>query len=206
MALTKTSYSMIQGAEYNVLDFGADPSGVASSVSAFNAAVANGGSVYVPSGTYKLDGKVTLSVDNTTLFLAADVTLLLSGVPATQSPFGNQIHVYANDCALIGSGPSSLLQITGGSQANAIGILHHSGFTVRDVVIDGDKAGGSAIADDTFMSAISVVVDSGGGGKWEDIILQRTATSSPHHGRPQTNLRYSPTIGVAKDLNRLHQY
>lgn len=163
MSLTKVSYSMIEGAAYNVLDFGADPTGSASSVSAFNAAVANGGSVYVPSGTYKLNGKVTLSVDNTTLYLAANVTLLLSGVPATQTPFGNQIHVYANDCALIGSGPSSLLQITDGSQANAIGILHHSGFTVRDVVIDGDKAGGSAIADDTFMSAISVVVTSAGG-------------------------------------------
>jgi hypothetical protein len=163
MSLTKATYSMIQGAAYNVLDFGADPTGVASSVAAFNAAVANGGSVYIPSGTYKLNGKVTLSVDNTTLYLAANVTLLLSGVPATQNPFGNQIHIYANDCAVIGSGPSSLLQITGGSQANAIGILHHSGLTVRDVVIDGDKAGGSAIADDTFMSAISVVVDSGQG-------------------------------------------
>lgn len=154
---------MIQGASSNVLDFGADPSGVSSSVSAFNAAVANGGTVYVPSGTYKLNGKVTLSVNNTTLWLAANVTLLLSNVPATQNPFGNQIHIYANDCAVIGSGPSSLLQITDGSLANAIGLLHHSGLTVRDLTIDGDKANGTAIADDTFMSAVSVVVTSDGG-------------------------------------------
>ena len=63
MALTKATNSMIEGSAFNVLDFGADPLGVASSVAAFNAAVANGGTVYVPSGTYKLDGKVTLSTD-----------------------------------------------------------------------------------------------------------------------------------------------
>lgn len=163
MTLTKATYSMIQGAAYNVLDYGADPTGVASSVAAFNAAVANGGTVYVPSGTYKLNGKVTIDQDGTTLWLAADVTLLLSGVPATQSPFGNQIHVIADNCAVIGSGPSSVLQITGGSQANAVGILHHSKFLVRDLTIDGDKAGGSAISDDTFMSGVSIVVATGGG-------------------------------------------
>ena len=47
MTLTKATYSMIDGAAYNVLDFGADPTGVASSVAAFNAALGNGGTVYV---------------------------------------------------------------------------------------------------------------------------------------------------------------
>lgn len=163
MSLTKATYSMIEGAAYNVLDFGADPTGVASSVAAFNAALANGGTVYVPTGVYKLNSRVNISVDNTTLFIAADTTLNLSGVPATQSPFGNQIHVFADNCAVIGSGPSSVLQITGGSQANAVGILHHYGLTVRDLTIDGDKAGGSAIADDTFMSGVSVVATAAGG-------------------------------------------
>jgi hypothetical protein len=163
MSLTKATYSMIEGAAYNVLDFGADPTGVASSVAAFNAALGNGGTVYVPTGVYKLNSRVNISVDNTTLWLAADVTLNLSGVPATQSPFGNQIHVFADNCAVIGSGPSSVLQITGASQANAVGVLHHHGFTVRDLTIDGDKAGGSAIADDTFMSGVSIVVTTAGG-------------------------------------------
>lgn len=163
MSLTKVSYSMIQGAAYNVLDFGADPTGVASSVTAFNNAVANGGTVYVPTGTYKLDNKVTLSVDGTTLFLGADVTLNLSGVPATQSPFGNQIHVIADNCAVMGSGPSSLLQMTGNSQANAVGLLHSSIFTVRDLTIDGDKTAVTGFLDDTFGSAISIVCSVGGG-------------------------------------------
>ena len=167
MSLTKATYSMIQGAAYNVLDFGADSTGVSSSAAAFNLAVANGGTVYVPPGTYKLDSKVTLSVNNTTLFLAANVTLNLSGVAAVQSPFGNQIHIIANDCAVIGSGPSSVLQITNGSQANAVGLLHHVRCVIRDLTIDGGKAGGSAIADDTFMSGVSIVV-SGAAGVTED--------------------------------------
>jgi len=40
MALTKVSYSMIQGAIFNVDDYGADPTGVANSTSAIQAAIA----------------------------------------------------------------------------------------------------------------------------------------------------------------------
>jgi hypothetical protein len=59
MSLTKASYSMITGAQVNVLDFGADRTGVSNSTTKFQAAIdslpANGGTVYVPSGTYLLD-------------------------------------------------------------------------------------------------------------------------------------------------------
>lgn len=53
MALTKVTYSMIDGEIANVMDFGADATGVANSSAAFAAAVATGKSVFVPSGTYK---------------------------------------------------------------------------------------------------------------------------------------------------------
>jgi len=147
----------------SVKDFGADSTGVASSVAAFNAALLIGGTVYVPSGTYNLDGKVSLTTDNTTLLLAANVTLNLSGVAAVQVPFGNQIHVIANNCAVIGSGLSSVLQMTGASQANAIGILHKALFTVRDLTIDGDKTAVTPFLADTFGSAISLVCTNAGG-------------------------------------------
>lgn len=63
MSLTKVSFSMIDGATVNVLDYGADPTGVSDSTAAFQAAAvaANngivtgagpGGTVYVPKGTY----------------------------------------------------------------------------------------------------------------------------------------------------------
>ena len=53
MSLTKVSYSMISGAYINVLDYGADPSGVTDSAPAFQAAidyaVANSKGVFIPS-------------------------------------------------------------------------------------------------------------------------------------------------------------
>ena len=52
MSLTKVSYSMIQGECANVLDFGADPTGVADSTAAFNAAIASNRSIFIPNGTY----------------------------------------------------------------------------------------------------------------------------------------------------------
>lgn len=53
MSLTKVTNSMIEGAPANVLDYGADPTGVADSSAAFEAAIATNRRVRVPSGTYK---------------------------------------------------------------------------------------------------------------------------------------------------------
>lgn len=65
MALTKASYSMIKGASVNILDFGADPTGVADSSSsiqtAINAAGQNGMITY-PKGTYKISSTINLLV------------------------------------------------------------------------------------------------------------------------------------------------
>jgi hypothetical protein len=55
MALTKVTYSMIDGAPPNVLDYGADNTGVANSYSAFNTAPDN---AFVPEGTYKLSQSI----------------------------------------------------------------------------------------------------------------------------------------------------
>ena len=160
MSLTKATYSMIEGAAYNVLDYGADPTGSASSLAAFNAAVANGGTVYVPPGTYTLDGKVTLSVDDTTLWLAANVTLNVSGVTPSNvlADFGAQILVYANNCAIIGSGPSSLIQNVLGTYANTISIVPpYVGLLIRDLTLDGGKSLVTATSNDTFGVGIMVL-------------------------------------------------
>jgi len=53
MSLTKVTYSMILGAPVNILDYGADPTGVADSTAAFQAAI-NAGSVVVPPGNYTM--------------------------------------------------------------------------------------------------------------------------------------------------------
>jgi len=61
MSLTKASYSMITGAPANVLDFGADSTGVADSAPAFTAALAASNLVYIPNGTYRANSTITLT-------------------------------------------------------------------------------------------------------------------------------------------------
>lgn len=60
MVLTKATYSMVEGAPANVLDFGADSTGSTDSTAAFDAAEAylaalGGGIMFVPPGTYKIN-------------------------------------------------------------------------------------------------------------------------------------------------------
>lgn len=53
MALTKVTYSMVDGAPLNILDFGAVGDGVTDDTAAFIAAMGNGGNtIYLPPGTY----------------------------------------------------------------------------------------------------------------------------------------------------------
>lgn len=65
MSLTKATYSMIQGAVVNVLDFGADPTGVADSTAAIQAAVDSivQGTVYFPNGTFRITNTINIDAD-----------------------------------------------------------------------------------------------------------------------------------------------
>lgn len=62
MSLTKVSYSMIQGAVVNVLDFGAIGDGTTDDTAAIQAAVdsVTNGTVYFPNGTYKITNTITI--------------------------------------------------------------------------------------------------------------------------------------------------
>jgi hypothetical protein len=88
MSLTKVSYSMINGAQVNVLDFGADPTGSTNSTAAFQAAVDSltygGGTVYVPAGTFLLD-TVVFPYDNgpTNTQISTTINLIGSGMTST---------------------------------------------------------------------------------------------------------------------------
>lgn len=83
MALTKATYSMILGAPVNVLDYGADPTGVADSTAAFAAAFAAADAIVIPGEndqTYRLSlyrptaGKTVIGIGNPTLNLFEDST------------------------------------------------------------------------------------------------------------------------------------
>jgi hypothetical protein len=83
MSLTKVSYSMINGAAANVLDYGADLTGVASASAALQSAIdsfgGNAGVVYFPNGSYKLTVNVTLP---------SNITLLSYGAIIVCNGFG----------------------------------------------------------------------------------------------------------------------
>jgi len=67
MSLTKASYSMVTGAPVNVVDYGADPTGIANSSTAIQLAIDSGVSkkIYFPTGTYRID--TTIVFDSFTL-------------------------------------------------------------------------------------------------------------------------------------------
>ena len=64
MSLTKASFSMINGAYYNVLDYGADSTGATSSTAAIQAAIeaaqASAKPVYIPAGFYLITDTLTV--------------------------------------------------------------------------------------------------------------------------------------------------
>ena len=63
MSLTKTSYSMINGAPANVLDFGAKGDGINDDTAAIQAALNASGIVYLPKGVYAISSAITLPGD-----------------------------------------------------------------------------------------------------------------------------------------------
>jgi Pectate lyase superfamily protein/Periplasmic copper-binding protein (NosD) len=83
MSLTKVSYSMINGASVNVLDYGADSTGTNSASTALQSAIdsfsGSAGVVYFPNGSYKLTANVTLP---------SNITLLSYGAIIVCNGFG----------------------------------------------------------------------------------------------------------------------
>lgn len=61
MSLTKVSYSMIEGAVANALDYGADPTGATDNTAAFQAAINSGRPVYIPKGNYLVTSTLNLT-------------------------------------------------------------------------------------------------------------------------------------------------
>ena len=54
MSLTKVHNRMVQNGEINVIDYGADPTGIADSTAAIQLALDTRNNVFIPAGTYKI--------------------------------------------------------------------------------------------------------------------------------------------------------
>lgn len=91
MSLTKVSYSMINGAPVNVLDYGADETGSNDSSAAFILAIASlpaaGGIIYVPDGIYKIDE--TIDVEKSIYFNLGAVTINFTVAPGINHTNGD---------------------------------------------------------------------------------------------------------------------
>ena len=79
--LTKVRNSMISGSPVNIVDFGADATGVSDSAAAFTAALAASNSVFIPVGTFLISSAITLppyaqvigsGINNTTITATGD--------------------------------------------------------------------------------------------------------------------------------------
>jgi hypothetical protein len=120
MALTKVSYSMIDGAVANVIDYGADPTGVADSTAAIQAALdSNIGTVFFPQGTYKTTAPIDLPDFKTLVGVGGYEGSLINGTHAGalfQHAFLRFCTV--KDMAFTGAGCTAFLQTSFGANYN----------------------------------------------------------------------------------------
>lgn len=135
MSLTKASYSMISGAVANILDYGADPTGVADSTAAITAAIAASSCVYIPQGTFKI---TALSINKTNFYMygcgdssvlqttaAANIALSIGDVSNTENVTLRQFKIQGND--------SNQGGIQLGTATNYVAWVLLDELTVRDI-------------------------------------------------------------------------
>lgn len=153
MALTKVSYSMIEGACFNVLDYGAVGDNATNCTSAFQAAfdaanAAGGGAVYVPAGTYLTD---RVTVYSKTALIGENYGSAVVKLRNNQNT--HLIYGEGSD-ALWGTG-------SGGGIYN---------FEMRDIALDGNRSNNT-----TDSNTIAVVAVYGYAQRWENVRVQNAS-------------------------------
>jgi len=126
MALTKATYSMIDGAPVNVLDYGADDTGLTDSAAAFNLAFAASTTVYVPRGTYLVNSQInvpssgTLFGENKTNTVIKAGTLAQNVISLPQSNYNVRIRRLGIDCNSLASQGIVSISTTFGEAAHLL--------------------------------------------------------------------------------------
>ncbi|KQM58797.1 MULTISPECIES: right-handed parallel beta-helix repeat-containing protein [unclassified Sphingomonas] len=166
----------------SVFDFGAKGDGVTDDSAAINSAIqafANltaGSQLVFPRADFRVDGRILVNIPRMAILL--DGCRIIGNpwryTPGQQFPFGSFFLVTAPDCDISGTGRgNSIIQLTGGSEANGITFLHTDGGSVSRLTIDGGKEQVTAVEDDTFMTPLSVLNATGGNpsGKWSRVLV-----------------------------------
>lgn len=121
---------------------GADPTGVADSTAAFNAAAALGKTVYVPSGTYHIKDSVNLasvglvcdSRTNTTITVGSDFSSSALGVFVLTG--NEQSAPTISGCTISFTQPADLVTTATGSTTNTVTVSNVTGIVVNDYITD----------------------------------------------------------------------
>ncbi len=125
MTLTKATYSMIDGASANVLDFGADPTGVADSRDAIVNAILTDKAVYFPAGTYKIASSIDFgAIANSTSIEIRNVVLYGEGA-------------YKSIITYTGTGTMLIGGTNGPASGGYIQSLNMQGLSVRGTGVQG---------------------------------------------------------------------
>ena len=160
MALTKVTYSMIEGQYVNALDYGADPTGAVDSYDALQDAIdaANGRPVYVPAGNYIVSATLTYQPDTYTPVFGAGLKIIGDG------PFVTYFDNRANGPLISMTTSSTISSFKGAfgavldgftikrtvSTTNGVGIYMTAAYNplIRNVQIDGMSLHGIQIPSD----------------------------------------------------------
>jgi hypothetical protein len=152
MSLTKASYSMIKGAVVNVLDFGADPTGVADSQPAiqaainsiasagalvYNSTVSRGGTVFLPRGTYRIASAITNTTPSISLIgEGSNATIINNNHTGDAFVYGDAVNELTQ-CRIVG------IKIQGSvtSGRGFWGRIFGSQCEINDVYINGGSIG-----------------------------------------------------------------
>jgi len=136
MSLTKVTYSMINGAPANVLDFGAVGDGTTDDTTAIQAAL-NSGSKYIvfPSGTYKLTSSITIPQNIAVEFDTATIKghfsdYLIKFAFAGESILRGKLTLTDDDASVVSAATTLTKGIEFGNTASAIHGVDTSGCDI----------------------------------------------------------------------------
>ena len=163
---------MITGASLNVLDYGADSTGVADSTSAIQAAVdaaytQYNKTVYVPNGIYKLTGRITI---------AQGVMIMCDGSQGSNEAYGTVFKHFSNGSCFRWDGSGAQFTGTGGGLQNCLIVKAdtYSGGNAIEVINQSDT---NRCGEMVFHNILAYGLSSG---RWtRGFVFDGTATNTP---------------------------
>lgn len=213
MALTKVSYSMIDGAPVNVLDYNAVGDGVTDNTVAIQNALNTGRSVFIPAGTFLFNSTVTFSADNQCVFGFGNTSILKSGAGSVYIESNGFDNLSIKDLKLVGTGTNGGILVKSGSKNfDVSNVYFYQGsqrvwlFTCSQVTVQNctfDNTGYGVISEFGFVSSYVLVTDNIAFDMINDFVNANQGVSGPSKFWTISNNIYAgnidfPTPGTEK--------